>query len=159
MVLRRAEFERIASVGCSTDGPVPRDPQVGHAHIADRLIQIAGEIARLESDLELRRSAFHRLLAGDGEWSSVPNEVVRAVPPALKPLARASSLPLRVQSVLDVSPRALTAHDVAAQISEPVDSVRAALSKLVSRGTVERVTVGVYRSIQAGHRTAAGDDD
>lgn len=120
-----------------------------------RLLLLAKEIVRLENELALTQAEFERVSAGSDESPAEP-----ASPPK-PPLARTSSFPQRVQSALDMSPRPLTAGEIAVQIGEPrsIDTIRAALSKLIGRGTAERVDVGTYRSLLGGHRTAAGEDD
>jgi hypothetical protein len=152
LALRRAEFDRLAASAPAVRG-------IGEQELAKRkktgaLLEIAEAIVRIENEIRIRRAEFERLVVGR-------DDIAEEKPNAgdLKPLARTSSLPLRVQSVLDVSARAMTAHDIAAQIGEPIDSVRAALSKLFSRRTIDRIASGVYRSTAAGHKRAAGEDD
>ncbi len=55
----------------------------------------------------------------------------------------------------------MTAGEIAVVLGQPesADTIRAALSKLVGRGTVVRAGLGVYRSTLGGHKSAAGEDD
>ncbi len=129
-----------------------------------RLLQLARYIVQLENELALRRAEFARLthepeqmvLPLDAPGDGTPDAV------ASGPfLARTTGLPVRVQSVLDLSPKPLTAGDIALQLGQPesIDTIRAVLSKLLARGTVERPGVGLYRSARGGHKSAAGEDD
>ena len=122
-----------------------------------RLLQIAKDIVRAENELLMLRSEFDRLADDDGQ-GGVPSQIGYGKPPKPPP---AASFPQRVQSVLDRNTTPLTAQEIAVQLGEPgsVDTIRAALSKLLDRGGVERVAMGLYRSNSAGHRSAAGDDD
>jgi hypothetical protein len=128
-----------------------------------RLLQIAKEILVRENEVAVLRREFDRLAGEDG--GPAGNDEARpAATQALPrpPLARTSSLPQRIQDVLDLSPNPLTTFDIAVQLGdkESIDSIRAALSKLIGRRDVERVAQGVYRSTRAGgHRRAAGGQD
>src|SRR5262245_42460352 len=124
-----------------------------------RLLELAKEIIQLENSLALCRAEFERLAHGTEPTERHGSTDVEFGVPTRPALARTSSLPQRVQSVLDVSSGSLTAQDIAAQLGAPLDSVRAALSKLVVRESVERIGTGVYRSTAGGHRRAAGEDD
>jgi hypothetical protein len=152
LALRRAEFEGVAGAKAPNSGPPTQR--------SEQLLRIAAAVVQLESDIAVRRDGFERLVRADaGEPDDADAERAARSPPPLRPLARTSSLPVRVQSVLDLSARPLTALDVAAQIGEPVDSVRTALSKLHAREAVQRVAPGLYRSNGGGHRKAASEDD
>jgi hypothetical protein len=123
---------------------------------------LAKSIAKLETTLELLRAEFDRL-AGEGDEGGEGPAQVRSheevrIGPAL---ARTSPLTERVQSALDRSCSPLTAAEISVQIDAPasLESVRAALSKLLARDSIERVATDLYRAKHIGHRRASGEDD
>lgn len=122
-----------------------------------RLLELAKEIVRREGELSLLQREFERLTE-DGDRERDQKEPTSLPRP---PLARTSSYVQRVQSTLDLSSRPMSAHEIAAVLREPraLDTIRAVLSKLIGRETVERVAPGMYRSLIGGHRSASGDDD
>lgn len=130
---------------------------------SERVMQVAREIVRLERELSLLRAELERLVPNaPADIVDDDRATVEEADAAPRPfLARTTSLLQRVQGVLDLSHMPLTAHDIAMQLDElnAIESIRTALSRLVGRETVERVSHGLYRSITAGHRRAAGEDD
>ena len=125
------------------------------------MLQIAREMVRLENELAVLRAEFDRLTQDGPSLPVDRGAQLSHAELTPRPLARTSAFPQRIQSVLDLSSKPLTAHDIASLLQEPgsVDTIRAVLSKLLARGGVERVAVGLYRSTIGGHRSAAGDDD
>lgn len=152
---------------------------------SDQLLQLARQIVAVEKELSRLRREFARL-SGDAqlefpvetvepprgfvapqrlaEWApvapAVTSALVEQVRDSRPSIVRAGpSLMKRIQDVLDMNPRPLATPEILMLLEshDHVDSVRAALSKLVQRGTIARVRHGLYQStLSAPERRGIG---
>ena len=118
-----------------------------------RSLDTAKQIARLEAD--------YARLAGDDRPFAADAVVEKGTAADIPTDGRALTYAQRIESALVRSSIPITAQDIAASIGEPgaLPTVRAILSKLVAAGHIDRVSTGLYRAGEAGHRRGASDDD
>lgn len=144
---------------------------MGSSRKASRLLVLAREIVRREQELGRLRAEFARL-AGDDPQLELPltpsgteetQQVVASLRATRPSLVKGSTLALRIVSLLELNTRPLTAPEIQTLLesSDPIDTIRTTLSKLVARGAIERIGPGTYRSCssdpdarEGGKRTA-----
>lgn len=143
--------------------PVSRNSHL--LDIARQIVQFETEFSR-SRDLEIAKQ-IARL---ENEYARIANDDRRFVADAvvehgdehdIPPDRRAQTYAQRILAALARSSLPITAQAIAAAIEPPnaLPTIRAILSKLVDGGSVERVSTGVYRAAEVGHRRGVADDD
>ena len=145
---------------------------MGSSRKASRLLLLAREIVRREQELGRLRAEFTRLAGDDPQLElPLPSPADDAVAPVIapsvpmrRPLAKGTTLALRIIALLDGNRRPMTAPELHTLLNsgESIDTIRTTLSKLAARRAISRVGTGTYGSLagapeahrQGGKRSA-----